>query len=527
VVLAACLTFGAILSVTLGQDISWDKQNYHLYNAWAFLHDRYGQDVTPAGMQSYFNPLPDLPYFLLANGPLAAWPRWMAAIQGLWFGALTFLVLCIARRLALIQGRRFGVADICAALIGASGTMAISQVGSTSNETQMAVLVLLGFYLLMPLSARDATPPRLSRALWAGLCCGVAAGLKPTATLYVPTMGLALLLAMGVTRKAAWQATFLYAMGCGVAFLVAYGAWGWHLYRTTGNPIFPLFNQWFQSPMTAAVGGTDGRFRPHNLEQWLFYPFFWIKKQYGLVTEVTFADRRYALAMMSVVALAVAPLFRRSRATSGDAATTLLVVFVSAGYVLWLVLFSILRYAIPLEVLTGLLMLCAMRAWWPSRWTSTPPLAQIGIALLLVLVLRTTTYPDWWRGPYTHHVVEVEAGEVEPHSLVILAGNPNGFVAPWFPQADSLQFVGVTWFTRASQNHGLWTLTQQRLTEHTGPIYVVRRNDADAEGAVAIVREMLPGSHVEDCSPVRSNMATTRAQEDVALGLSLCRLLRG
>jgi len=526
-ILGICLVFGATLSVLLGQDISWDKQNYHIYNAWAFLHNRHDRDIIPASMQTYFNPLPDLPYFLLASGPLNAWPRVLAAVQGLWFGALVYLVICIGKRLAWLQHRRFGVADIIAALIGASGTMAVSQAGSTSNEVQLAVFVLLGLYVLMPLLADDTPPRPLSRALMAGLCCGLAVGFKPTAMVYVPAMGLALLVAMGMTRKLAWQATTLYAIGSGIAFLVAYGAWGWHLYQTTGNPVFPLFNQVFHSPLTMAMDGTDPRFRPRNLEQWLFYPFFWIKKQEGLVTEVIFADRRYALAMLAAGALLAARVLRKTSALTRDRGTTMLLTFTGMGYVLWLELFSILRYAISIEALTGLLMLCAIRAWWPRPWADMPRLAQLGMLLLLVLFLRTTTYPDWWRGAYTSHVLETDLPRLEPDSLVILAGAPNGFLAPQFPDAEQLQFVGITWLTQRSKGYRLWELTQQRLQQHQGPTYLVRRNDADAKDALNTVREILPASRITDCKPIQTNMAMMRTQEDVAMGLSLCRLERG
>jgi hypothetical protein len=53
------------LAVAKGQDGNWDLRNYHLYNPWAWLNDRLTTDLAPAGLQSYFNPLIDLPYFFL------------------------------------------------------------------------------------------------------------------------------------------------------------------------------------------------------------------------------------------------------------------------------------------------------------------------------------------------------------------------------------------------------------------------------------------------------------------------------
>ena len=67
-----CLAAGAIVSVLLGQDANWDLRNYHLYNPFALLNSRTGIDLMPAGLQSTFNPLLDVPYYVLAMGPLAA-----------------------------------------------------------------------------------------------------------------------------------------------------------------------------------------------------------------------------------------------------------------------------------------------------------------------------------------------------------------------------------------------------------------------------------------------------------------------
>src|SRR5262245_2821872 len=86
--LVLCLFVGAAASVGLGQDANWDLRNYHLYNPFAFLNDRFWVDLIPAGVQSTFNPLIDLPYFILATGPLASSPRVMAAVAGLPYGLL-------------------------------------------------------------------------------------------------------------------------------------------------------------------------------------------------------------------------------------------------------------------------------------------------------------------------------------------------------------------------------------------------------------------------------------------------------
>jgi len=46
----------------LGQDVNWDLQNYHLYDPYAWLHDRLTLDIAPAQMQSWHNPALDVPF---------------------------------------------------------------------------------------------------------------------------------------------------------------------------------------------------------------------------------------------------------------------------------------------------------------------------------------------------------------------------------------------------------------------------------------------------------------------------------
>lgn len=521
--LLACLAFSAALSIALGQDIFWDTKNYHLYNAWAFIHQRYALDLVPASMQSYFNPLPDLPYFWLATGPMRDWPRTLAGMQGLWYGLLIYVVFLIAMRLAQLQRRRFGVADACAALIGATGTMAVSQAGSTTNEVMLAFLLLLGLYKLMPLLASNGASLSLRCALAAGVVSGIAAGLKPTAVVYPPAVALALLLALGVRTRFAWAATWVFVCGVAMGFVVSYGPWAWHLYQTTGSPTFPMFNQLFQSSLTSATSGTDGRFLPRNLGQWLFYPFYWLTKQQGVVTEVSFADPRYALAMLSLLTLIAARLCKRSRGPSQiEPGIRFLAVFASLGFLLWMSLFSILRYAVPIEALTGLLVLAALRAIAPLR--NWPLLLSTTSVLLLVGTLSATVYPSWWRGSYAQHVFDVDPGPVEPNSLVVIVGSPNAYLATMFPHADTVSFVGLTWFVRASQGYGLWDQVQARLRDHAGPRYVILRDGSSHGDDAALLDEMLPLHRITDCRAITSNLEVGRREKSYADGLRLCRL---
>ena len=59
-----CLIVGAAIGAAGRFDFLWDFLNYHFHNPWAFLNER-ADDVAPASVNTFFDPLPDLPLWFL------------------------------------------------------------------------------------------------------------------------------------------------------------------------------------------------------------------------------------------------------------------------------------------------------------------------------------------------------------------------------------------------------------------------------------------------------------------------------
>src|ERR1700749_3729633 len=81
--LALVILGWGVFVISLGKDMSWDFRNYHWYIPYAFLNGRMGFDVAVSHQAAYYNPLLDVPYFLLASHM----PAWfalgtMGAVQG-------------------------------------------------------------------------------------------------------------------------------------------------------------------------------------------------------------------------------------------------------------------------------------------------------------------------------------------------------------------------------------------------------------------------------------------------------------
>ena len=91
----AILAGACLLSFIYMPDNNWDLRNYHLYNAFAWLDGRVSRDLFAAGYQSYFNPLLDLPYYVLSVQLLPGFPRLVAVLSGIPSGFLAWVALRI------------------------------------------------------------------------------------------------------------------------------------------------------------------------------------------------------------------------------------------------------------------------------------------------------------------------------------------------------------------------------------------------------------------------------------------------
>jgi len=186
------LLFG-LYSVFLGADSNWDLTNYHLYNPFAWLNGRLQFDLAPAGMQSYFNPLLDLPfYWMTTHVP----PRLTGFAMGALHGLNFVFLLGIAQRLLrdLAAENRYRI-PLLLALAGSITPCFLSQVGNSMGDNATALFVLSG--LLVLLQGWDAMKSAGAHAalfpLAGGLLVGMDIGAKPTTACFAVGICIALL----------------------------------------------------------------------------------------------------------------------------------------------------------------------------------------------------------------------------------------------------------------------------------------------------------------------------------------------
>ncbi len=528
VAVLSAVVYGS-LSVWSGQENNWDFRNYHFYNPYAFLNDRMGHDIAPAFRQTYYNPLPDVPYYLvIRHMPPRVGGFLLGAAQGM------NLLLVVLIGLHLFRRAKPWVAwliSLSAGIVGMTGAAMSYELGTTYNDNLMSLFVLGGLYLFLK-GASEAPAARRSVSffLWAGLVLGLGAGLKLTAVIWLGAVVIAcLFLEMDWLRRI--RAAVLVGLAGTAGLLATGGFWMWKLWRLFGNPLFPYMNHLFKSPYTHLESFTDDRFFPHGWVQHWFYPFV-----FGADLRAV-SDGRvgswwiavlYVLFVLVVLKWIGSRWLRRRAAGGRDdagladpALIAPLLGFVVAGYVAWQVLYSNYRYLVPLEVLCPLLAVAFLGALLKNR-IQVAVLAAILFGLMAHETRREQVRRvDWTDTWFNEHIPALKDPD---HSLVLLVDHrkPLACVIPLFP--PGVRFIRVA-------GEALWrpggdTLMEQKMQElirsHEGPIYTLGPAYLSARNCRLLNKglrhydlETVPGAVQEVCTKLTyDELRECRRQEE-------------
>jgi hypothetical protein len=242
-----------LLSLFLWQDANLDLLNYHLYNLFALLNGKVALNLGAAEMQSYFNPTLEIPYFLM--------PRyWPAPLTGLvmgWLHGLNFILLVfIAHR--ILPGMAVEDHHRVPVLLGISACLSagfLSELGNTMGDNMTALFILASLFIVLGNEDQNGSR-RLYRALsclLSGLVMGIATGLKLTNAIYAAALCVALLFDVG-SPATRFQQAFSFGIGVIAGISVSAGYCFLKLWHVFGNPLFPQFNNIFNSPWQRRLG---------------------------------------------------------------------------------------------------------------------------------------------------------------------------------------------------------------------------------------------------------------------------------
>jgi hypothetical protein len=498
-----------LYSVHLGVDRNWDLQNYHLYNVLAALHNRYFYDVAPAQLQSYFNPLLDLPFFSMIEF-FNDWPRVIAFVEGavhgvslLCIGLLTWHLLGSAEGMS--QALRI-ILTALALLIGATGAGSAPLIGATTGDLQATAPMFVA--LLLVIRAIDRAQMDSRRALGAIAIAGVLAGFAAAAKLTMGIYGVAIAVSLFALPRALLVSGVLRFAATGVAgVLFGGGLHFFRMWRLFGNPFFPMFNNVFHSPYWEASAIRDTRFLPKTQIDWLILPFEWAQNTgQSIVSELAFRDIRIALAFTlgGLAALSwLGSLTRSSQGTRVSPGVRALTIFILVAYFIWLPLFSIYRYLVPIELLSGVVIVLALGAIVRRHAWPVMGVAAAG------LCIATTVPLDWGHAPFRDRYIEVNAPALAPDTLVVIVGaDPVSYFIPFLNR--KVRWVSLmNNLLRPDQDNLLMRRARELIKEHRGPLMMLQAGASEADSDATLSRLSLvrgPG----ECGYLSSNLVAER-----------------
>lgn len=420
-----------------GQDVNGDQLNYHLSSPFLLVHGTFWSSIVPSGTQTYLNPLVLLPQYLA----IRALPPIVAAIAIALTQCLAFIAAArICLRIAGPDGDGTGYRH---ALLGfmlcVASPMALSEAGTTIVDLLTAIPLVLAYSIL--LTREDTSASRYAYVI-AGFLLGASAGLKLTNTAFAIGAPFFLLAGLSAPRRRAADLARL-VLGGATGFLLVAGDWHFELWQRFHNPTFLFFNDIFHSPDAPRLEFSDSRFVSKSAWDLARYPLYWLfggSPTPGLLSPASATDpkdARFALVLFVLPVALTVQCLRRSSPRLLQRPETGLLLACLAGFVVWLYLFGIHRYMIPLEILSGAVLLVLV------SWIDTGRLRGWLLSALTIMVLARIHVATWQRLPWTNHWQSVATTPLKPPGapIVFLSSKPSAFVALSLP--DTARYVGL------------------------------------------------------------------------------------
>jgi hypothetical protein len=480
---AIFLVASGVVSLVLGQDTNWDLRNYHFYNAHSFLNGRLMYDVAPAQIQTYINPLPDLPvYWMITNLPPAVCGFILGAVPGLniWLlYRISFLLL------GDIPKRKRRWLSVFAAITGFFGAANISEIGTTFYDNITSLFVLSAILITVKKFNTQAPNVTSTSRFWviaAGFLLGCGTGIKlPVAVYSIGYLFSILILKCSLVQKA--ERLLLSGFGIGLGIFATLGYWMYVLWTHFQNPLFPFYNKVFNSPYYILENFSDDRFLPRSGFQGLFYPFYFFSNP-RLVGEVWFRDVRFLVCYVLFALFAGLVIFsfltRRAQVSRwtgfaekisrGDPTHAFLIAFFVLSYVVWQVKFSIYRYVIPLEFLSPVFIVVMLMYVVPKNWKYL----RISFFIFVVIILFISPM-NWGRTEWTENYFEVGLPDTEDMetATVIMADNQAlSYIIPSFPEGTRFVSVNNNFMDPYRQTK-LQEIAESYVRKSTGDIYLL------------------------------------------------------
>lgn len=447
-----------------GMDYNWDLHNYHIYAVYAVLEGRVGYDIAPAQLQTWFNPIGSiLPYFVVMNTDGRIGTIILALISSLNIPIVYLLSREVFKSLDVGKPWKIHYYSIMSAIAAAISPIYMSEIGTTFNDNIIASLVMGAIYLVI------SPKGKIKRFLIAGILLGVATAFKLTAVVYVVPFAISVI----VTRpKKFIREALISISGFLIAFLSLSAPWMVKIYLEYGNPIMPLYNNLFESPLYKFEAITDQRFVFKSIWDFINIPFK-IAAGGHPTAEVYFNDYRYSVSIIAFIvfaALLVGKIFKNKKCNDDNDTNQINLIFIGTFcivcYLLWGRLFGIQRYAIVLEQLLPVFIIAVIHI------TFRKSIEHIICSTLLVALICISVQPaNWGRSEFRTNWFspQVPAELKENDALyLIVSDDPISYIAPFL--SETARFVRVEGNFKINPSDGFGVEILKIIANHSGEV---------------------------------------------------------
>lgn len=431
--LSLAVVIGIIVTLIVGQDQNWDLLNYHFYNPYIFLHGLENKNIAPAQIQTYINPLLDIPSYVLITSlkPIIAGSI-LGAIQGLNLWFIYEISLVILFSIFRSQTYKTYLFAFTIAVVSFFGAVNLGEIGGTNADNIISLPILLSLFLLLLLVSKTNNWVNNNTSLVRFIAYGIAGfaiGLKLT----VAPFAVALLLVETVhyvNFKKFIKSLLVNISSLCAGFIASYGYWAYFLYEHFKNPFFPYFNKIFHSSYYPIRNYYGNQYYPHGIFQTIFFPLYFVYRdpRLGILCILMFY-LALILCLSHFVKAIPKPKINRE--------ITALLLFILGGYILWLRIFSVYRYIVILEFLSFVAIVATLKIIVQSSKLTIFVASVMIIPLLLLTVPMHYGRIPWqasWFG------VKIPTNYITKDSTVLMTGiQAESFLIPFFP--DSVNFV--------------------------------------------------------------------------------------
>lgn len=422
------------------KDIRWDFTNYHYYNPFAFLNDRLNYDIVPSSINTFFNPLIDLPlYFIIEYFNDS--PDIVVALQGIWYGALLFVFYKFTT-LFFDTKTELGIfKSLLTVAIASTGQAVYYQSSASTNEISIAFISFCSLYFIFKM-IKYKEQQKAYKYFLCGLILGLALGLKQTIIYVCISSGLSLIICHKYLSKPL-KFILLFALGGLLGFLITNGWWMYKMYDLYDNPFFPFLNGVFHSPYFDDFSFSDKRFIPPFLYS-LIFPYIWCTGKYHSA-EIAFYDFRgpifYTIALLFFVYMTIKPT-RWKNFYQKNNLWFFFMIFIVLSYILWLNIFSIYRYIVVIEMISAVFFINILFKYIPKNTIKFIVYNSFVIIILGILILNCRYSRAWDANDVSKKFVYVEKVKMPENTLLKLYNFPLAGVIPVLAKYNNFRALG-------------------------------------------------------------------------------------